>query len=144
VEYQRARTRLPNPTNVRRYVAMSIEFCKCKDLILLIIIFSPLQDIGLSNFSPSRSIFGYSYPVPASYPAQTVTPPGLKASYTTFTETRFALQNLFTPAVIGSTGDMASPLPLQHANTVCYAGDLSSLPISDHLVSDGTAEKPRA
>jgi hypothetical protein len=25
-------------------------------------------------------------------------------------------------AVIGSTTDMASPLPLQHANTVCYVG----------------------
>jgi hypothetical protein len=36
--------------------------------------------------------------------------------------------------VIGSTADMASPLPLQHANTVCYIGDYSSLP--DDLVSD--------
>jgi hypothetical protein len=34
-------------------------------------------------------------------------------------------QNSFTPAVIGSTADMASPLPLQRANTVCYVGDFS-------------------
>jgi hypothetical protein len=35
---------------------------------------SPLLDIGLSNLSPSRSIFGYSHPPPASRPAQIVTP----------------------------------------------------------------------
>jgi protoheme ferro-lyase len=39
------------------------------------------------------------------------------------------LQNSFTPAV--STADMASPLPVQHANTVCYVGDFGFL--SDHL-----------
>jgi hypothetical protein len=88
---------------------------------------SPLLDIGLSNASPSRSIFGYSHPAPASRPAQTVTPPGLRASYTTFTETRSPLQDLFIPAVVGSTADMASPLPLQHGNTVRYVGDFSSL-----------------
>jgi hypothetical protein len=33
----------------------------------------------------------------------------LRASYTTFTETRSPLQNSFTPAVVGSTADMASP-----------------------------------
>jgi hypothetical protein len=38
---------------------------------------SPLLDIGLSKFSPSRSILGYSHPAPASRPAQVVTPPGL-------------------------------------------------------------------
>jgi hypothetical protein len=27
--------------------------------------YSPLLDMGLSNFSPSRSIFGYSHPAPA-------------------------------------------------------------------------------
>jgi hypothetical protein len=43
--------------------------------------YSPLLDISLSNFSPSRSILGYSYPAPASRPAQIVTPPGLRASY---------------------------------------------------------------
>jgi hypothetical protein len=43
--------------------------------------YSPLLDIGLSNLSPSRSIFGYSHPAPASRPAQIVTPSGLKASY---------------------------------------------------------------
>jgi hypothetical protein len=37
----------------------------------------------------------------------------------TFTKTRSPLQNSCTPAV-GSTADMASPLPLQLANTVCY------------------------
>jgi hypothetical protein len=83
--------------------------------------YSPLLDKGHSNFSPSRSIFGYSCP------AQIVTPPGLRASYTTFTETRSPLQNSFTPAVVGSTADIASPLPLQHANTVCYVGGFSFL-----------------
>jgi hypothetical protein len=34
------------------------------------------------------------------------------------------LQNSFTPTVVGSTADIASPLPLQRANTVCYVGDL--------------------
>jgi hypothetical protein len=39
-------------------------------------------------FSPSRSIFDYSHSAPVSRPAQIVTPPGLRESYTTFTETR--------------------------------------------------------
>jgi hypothetical protein len=95
---------------------------------------SPLLDIGLSNFSLSRSILGYSHPAPASRSAQIVTPPGLKASYTTFTETRPPLQNSFTPAVVGSTADMASPLLLQHTNTMCYVGDFSFL--RNYLVSD--------
>jgi hypothetical protein len=51
-----------------------------------------------------------------------------------FTETQSPLQNSFTPAVVGSTADMASPLTLQHANTVCYVGDFSSLP--NHLITD--------
>jgi hypothetical protein len=92
--------------------------------------YSPLLNIRLSNFSPSRSIFGYSHSAPASRHAQIVTPPALRAS--TFTETRPPLQNSLNPAAVGSTADMASPLPLQHANTVCYVGDFSSLP--DHLV----------
>jgi hypothetical protein len=92
--------------------------------------YSPLLDIGLSNVSLDLR----HPPAPASRPAQIVTPPGLRMSYTTFTETRSPLQNSFTPAVIGSSADMASPLPLQHANTVCYVGDFSSLP--DHLFSD--------
>jgi hypothetical protein len=94
-----------------------------------LIIISPQQStlyIGLSNFSPSRLIFGYSHPAPASCLAQIVTPPGLKASYTTFTETRSPLQNSFTPAVVSSTADMASPRPFQHANRVCYVGDFNS------------------
>jgi hypothetical protein len=36
-----------------------------------------------------------------------------------------------TPELVypsGSTADIASPLPLQHGNTMCYIGDLSSLP----------------
>jgi hypothetical protein len=87
---------------------------------------SPLLDIDLSNCSPSRSIFGYSHSAPSSRPAQIVsTPPGSRASYTTFTETRSPLQNSFTPTVVGSTADMASPLPLQSANTVCYVGDIA-------------------
>jgi hypothetical protein len=95
---------------------------------------SPQLDIGLSNFSLYRSNIGYSHPAPASHFAQIVTPLGLRASYTTFTETQSPLQNSFTPAIVGSTADIASPLPLQHANTVCYVGDFSSLP--GHLVMD--------
>jgi hypothetical protein len=92
--------------------------------------YSLLLDIGFSNLSASSSIIGYSHPAPASRPAQIVTPPGLRASYTTFTWTRSPVQNSFTPAVIGSTADMAIQLPLQHAYTVCYVGDFRSLP--DH------------
>jgi hypothetical protein len=66
--------------------------------------YSPLLEIGLSN---------YSHPAPASRSAQIVTPPGLRVSYNTFTETRSPLQNSFIP------------MPLQHANTVCYVGDFS-------------------
>jgi hypothetical protein len=42
---------------------------------------SPLLDIGLLNFSPSHSIFGYSHPAHASRPMQIVTLPGLRVSY---------------------------------------------------------------
>jgi hypothetical protein len=89
--------------------------------------YSPLLDIGLSSFSPSDSIFGKSHPAPASRPAQIVTPPNLRASYTMFTKTRFLLENSFTPEVVGSTAEMTSPLSLQHPDTVCYIGDFSSL-----------------
>jgi hypothetical protein len=92
--------------------------------------YSSQLNIGLSNFQPICSIFGYSHPAPASHPAPIVIPPDLRTSYTTFIETRSSLQNSFTPAVVGSTADMASPLPLQHANTVCYVDDFSSLPDS--------------
>jgi hypothetical protein len=80
-----------------------------------------------------RSILGYLHPAPASRSAQIVTPSGPRASYTKFTETRSPLWNSFTPAVVRSTADMVSSLPLQHANTVYYLGDFSSLP--DYLVS---------
>jgi hypothetical protein len=59
---------------------------------------SPLLDIGLSNCSPSRWIFGYSHLTPTSRSAQIVTPPGLRESHTTLTETRSPLQNLSTPS----------------------------------------------
>jgi hypothetical protein len=49
------------------------------------------------------------------------------------------LQNSVTPTVVGSTADMASSLPLQCANTVCYVGDFSFLP--DHIVSDSTPQR---
>jgi hypothetical protein len=99
--------------------------------------YSPPLDIGLSNFSLSPSLFGYSHPAPASRSAQIVSSPGLRASYTTFTETRSTLQKSFTPVVIGYTADMASPLPLQNSNTVCYFDDFRSL--SDHLTTSDKA-----
>jgi hypothetical protein len=77
--------------------------------------YSSLLDIDLSNFSPSRSIFGYLHPAPASRSAP---PPGLRASYTTFTETLSPLQNSFTLAVVGCTADTTSPLLLQRAMSV--------------------------
>jgi hypothetical protein len=55
----------------------------------------------------------------------------LRASYTSFIETRSPLKISFTSAVVGST---VNPLPLQRVNTVCYVGDFSFLP--DHLLSD--------
>jgi hypothetical protein len=85
------------------------------------------------------TILGYSHPAPASRPAKIVTPHGLRASYTMFTETRSPLQNSFTPVVVGSTADMASPLPLHYANTVSYVGKFSSL--SNHLVSDSIPQR---
>jgi hypothetical protein len=69
---------------------------------------SLLLDVDLFNCSPSRSIFGYLHPAPVSRPAQIVIPPGLRASYTTFTETRSPLQNSFTSTVVGFTADLAS------------------------------------
>jgi hypothetical protein len=74
--------------------------------------YSPLLDVGLSNFLPSRSIFGYSHPAPASRPAQIVTPPGVRASHTTFTKKRSPLPNSFTPAFVGSTVDMTNATQL--------------------------------
>jgi hypothetical protein len=81
--------------------------------------YSPLLDIGISNSSPFCSIFGYFHPAPASHPAQIVTPSGRRASYTMFTETRSPLQNSFTPAVVDSTADMASLLPLHFILQIC-------------------------
>jgi hypothetical protein len=60
-------------------------------ITIIIIIITTAKDLGLSNFSPSRSIFGYSHPAPASRPAQIVPAPGLRGSYTTFTVTRYPL-----------------------------------------------------
>jgi hypothetical protein len=56
--------------------------------------YSPLLDIGLSNVSPSRSIFGYSHPSPASRPAQIVTPPDLRASCPTLRLPRRSLHSI--------------------------------------------------
>jgi hypothetical protein len=38
--------------------------------------YSPVMDISLSNFSSFRSNSSYSYPAPASRPAQIVSPEG--------------------------------------------------------------------
>jgi hypothetical protein len=54
-------------------------------------------------------------------------------------QTRSVIGKTFTPAVVGSTINMASPLPLQHANTVYYVGDFSSLP--DYLVSESIPQR---
>ncbi|RVE46148.1 hypothetical protein evm_009222 [Chilo suppressalis] len=100
---------------------------------------SPLLDIGLSNCTPLRSILGYSHPAPASHLAQIVTPPCLRTSYTTFAKTRSPLQNSSTPTVIGSSANMASPLPLQLTNPVGYVDNSGSL--SDYLISDAILQR---
>jgi hypothetical protein len=91
---------------------------------------SPLLDTGLSNRSPSRSIFNYPHPAPPSRPAPIITPRLLS---------RGLHSRLLTSMVFGSTADMASPLPLQHANTLCYVGNFSPLP--DHLVSNSIPQR---
>jgi hypothetical protein len=88
-------------------------------------LYSPLLDIGLFNISSSRSIFGYSHPALANRPEEIFIPHGLIASFTTFTETRSPFQHSFTSTVVGTTADMANPLPHQRANTVCSVGDVS-------------------
>nr|XP_032523152.1 uncharacterized protein LOC116774514 [Danaus plexippus plexippus] len=99
----------------------------------------PLLNIGLSNCTPLRSIFGYSHPAPASHLAQIVTPPCLRTSYTTFAETRSPLKNSFTPTVVSSAANMVSSLPLQLANPVGYVDDYGSLP--NHLISDAIPQR---
>jgi hypothetical protein len=84
-------------THLRRIFPLGTKLKSCIIIIRL--------GIGLSIFSPFHSIFGYSHPAPASRPTQIVTPPGLRASYTTFTETRSPLQNSFSPVIVGSTAD---------------------------------------
>jgi hypothetical protein len=42
----------------------------------------PYSPLLPSNFSPSRSIFGYSHTAPASRLEQIITPPRLRATYT--------------------------------------------------------------
>jgi hypothetical protein len=54
--------------------------------------YSPLLDIGLSNVSPSRSIFGYSHPAVLR---KSRTPPGLWAS------TCLVLSIIFSPVCLG-------------------------------------------
>jgi hypothetical protein len=68
--------------------------------LIIIIISLPQSTAGHRplHVSPSRSIFGHSHPAPASRPAQIFTPPGLRASYTTFTET------VFTPELVYLSG----------------------------------------
>jgi hypothetical protein len=62
-------------------------------IIIIRPLHSPLLNIGLSNFSPFLSIFGYPNLAPARRPVQIVTPPGLRASYTTFTEIEFVYRD---------------------------------------------------
>jgi hypothetical protein len=66
--------------------------------------------------------------------------PGLRASNANFTEARSPFQNSFSPTVVGSTSDMASPLPLQRVNTVSYVSDFISLP--DHLIPGSIPRNP--
>jgi hypothetical protein len=70
--------------------------------------YNPLLDIGVSNLSPSRSIFGYSHPAPASRTAQIVTPPGLRTSYTTFTKQVHSLRQYSGRAWVCSSFELVS------------------------------------
>jgi hypothetical protein len=47
---------------------------------------------------------------------------------------------LVYPSGCGYTADVASPLPLQHANTVCFVGDFSSLPDGGVLKTVGAID----
>ncbi|CAG9136310.1 unnamed protein product [Plutella xylostella] len=61
--------------------------------------------------------------VPAAasrYLPQIIRPTGWGATDTPFADTGSPLQNLSTPAVVGSAGYVASPLPLQRANPFGY------------------------
>ncbi|KAI8424651.1 hypothetical protein MSG28_003078 [Choristoneura fumiferana] len=73
---------------------------------------SPLLDIGVSNCTPLSTTLGHSHPVTVSYPVKIIAPPSLRASLATIGFYSFTL------AVIGSSADMAGPLPLQYASVL--------------------------
>jgi hypothetical protein len=102
---------------------------KCSEYLFIIIIISPL--LSTAGHRPLQSL---AMSLDLRLLASSSCHPSRVNRHSTFTETQSPLQNSFTPAVVGSTADMASPLPLHHANTVCYVGDFSSLP--DYLFSD--------
>jgi hypothetical protein len=97
---------------------------------------NPLLDIGLSNISLDLRLLASSSCQPSCANRHSTWPEGvLHYVYLDAVST----PEIVYPAVIGSTADMASPLPLQHGITVCYVGDFSSLP--DHLVSDSIPQR---
>jgi hypothetical protein len=59
-------SRMPHETITNIYVKLIVEFTYQLITISRAAHHSPLLDIGLSNCSPYRSIFGYSHPAPAS------------------------------------------------------------------------------
>jgi hypothetical protein len=86
-----------------------------------IIIISLLQSTG---HRPLQFLVGYSHPVSASRSAQIVTSPGLSP---TLRLPRRGLHSRTRLPQRLSVLWLIWPPPLQHANTVCYVGDFSSL-----------------
>ncbi|KAI8423624.1 hypothetical protein MSG28_012686 [Choristoneura fumiferana] len=70
-----------------------------------------------TNCTPLSTILGRSHPVLASHLVKIIAEPSLRASHDTLADPRSPLNNSFTPAVIGSSSDMASP----HATSVCLS-----------------------
>lgn len=59
---------------------------------------------------------------------QIITLPGLWTSHTTFPKTWSPLKNPFTPTVLSSATNMASPSPLQFAHPMVYVDDFGFPP----------------
>ncbi|RVE43974.1 hypothetical protein evm_011377 [Chilo suppressalis] len=74
----------------------------------------------------------------SSQPTNIIIPSCLRASYTTFTESRSPLKNFPAPTSISSAANVTSPLPLQFANSVGYVGVFGSL--SDYNISDAVLQ----
>ncbi|RVE43386.1 hypothetical protein evm_011971 [Chilo suppressalis] len=74
----------------------------------------------------------------SSQPTNVIIRSYLRASHTTFTESRSPLKNFIAPSAVSSAANVTSRLPLQFANSVGYVGDSGSL--SDYIISDAVLQ----